>query len=39
MKTQRFITTVCLLLWTVAHLHAYEKRNLLQNEANFEEVK
>ena len=39
MKTQRFITTVCLLLWTVAHLHAYEKRNLLQNEANFEKVK
>ena len=39
MKTQRFITTVCLLLWTIAHLHAYEKRNLLQNEANFEKVK
>ena len=39
MRTQRFITIVCLLLWTVAHLHAYEKRNLLQKEADFEKVK
>ena len=36
MRTQRFITIVCLLLWTVAHLHAYEKRDLLQKEADFE---
>lgn len=39
MRTQRFITIVCLLLWTVAHLHAYEKRDLLQKEADFEKVK
>ncbi len=39
MRTQRFITIVCLLLWTAAHLYAYEKRNLLQKEANFEKVK
>lgn len=39
MRTQRFITIVCLLLWTVAHLHAYEKRDLLQKEVDFEKVK
>ena len=39
MRTQRFITIVCLLLWTATQLHAYEKRNLLQTEADFEELK
>lgn len=39
MRTQRFITIVCLLLWTATHLYAYEERNLLQKEADFEKVK
>lgn len=39
MRTQRFLTIVCLLLWTATHLHAYEERNLLQKEADFEKVK
>lgn len=39
MRTQRFISFVCLLFWAVTHLHAYETRNLLQKEAGFEKVK
>lgn len=39
MRTQRLLTVVCLLLWTVTHLHAYEERNLLQKEADLEKVK
>lgn len=39
MRTQRFVTIVCLLLWAVTHLHAYEERNLLQKEADLERVR
>lgn len=39
MRTQRLITIVCLLFWTATHLYAYEERNLLQKEADFEKVK
>lgn len=30
---------MCLLFWTATHLYAYEERNLLQKEADFEKVK
>ncbi len=39
MRTQRFITIICLLLYATAHLHAYEKRDLLQKEADFGKIK
>ena len=30
---------MCLLLWTVTHLHAYEERNLLQGKADLQKVR
>lgn len=39
MRTQRLITVMCLLLWTVMHLHAYEERDLLQREADLQKVR
>lgn len=39
MRTQRLITVMCLLLWTVTYLHAYEERNLLQGKADLQKVR
>lgn len=39
MRAQRFLTIVCLLLWTATHLYAYVERDLLQKAAGLEQVR
>lgn len=39
MGTRQLLTWMCLLVWAATQAHAYETRNLLQKEADLEQVK